>query len=167
MPRPSTSLSVFVGLVLAILPPLLLLVAGILLADSVLDGVEPNLIAIVIIAGSIGWAAILAVIYGRSLSEDVRAFLSVAERGGQGSELELGAAYRQLATLLDERNQQVSTLTEQARGIAIDDEPRAVVTALVSAVRRVMRDPTWRCAVLASDDPELLPPGIYHGREDD
>ena len=30
-----------------------------------------------------------------------------------------------------------------------------------------MRDATWRSAVLATDDPELLPPGIYFGVDDD
>ena len=38
--------------------------------------------------------------------------------------------------------------------------------SLVSAVRSVMHDATWRCAVLASDDPELLPPAVYHGADD-
>jgi signal transduction histidine kinase len=29
-----------------------------------------------------------------------------------------------------------------------------------------MRDPTWRCAVLSSDQPELLPTGVYEGSDD-
>ena len=36
----------------------------------------------------------------------------------------------------------------------------------MSAVRVVMRDPTWRLAVLASTPPDLLPAGVYHGTED-
>ena len=30
-----------------------------------------------------------------------------------------------------------------------------------------MRDPTWRCAVMTSATPELLPSGIYHGIDDE
>jgi two-component system, OmpR family, sensor histidine kinase KdpD len=37
----------------------------------------------------------------------------------------------------------------------------------VSAVRVVMRDATWRCAVMKSTIPELLHPGVYQAIEDD
>jgi signal transduction histidine kinase len=47
--------------------------------------------------------------------------------------------------------------------VPIDEAPRQVVAAVISAVRSVMRDDTWRCAVLTSESPDLLPPGIYHG----
>ena len=58
----------------------------------------------------------------------------------------------------------MSTPAQQASGVPINDEPRAVVASIVSAVRRVMRDPTWRCAVLSSENAELLPPGCTTAR---
>ena len=82
----------------------------------------------------------------------------LAQRGDPGGDPELGTAYRQMASLLDERNRQMPTLAEQASGVPINDEPRAVVASLVSAVRRVMRDPTWRCAVLSSENAESSRP---------
>ena len=72
-----------------------------------------------------------------------------------------------MAVSLDERNRQLDTLAREASGVPIDDEPRAVVGALVSAVRTVMRDPTWRCAVMTSATPDLLPPAVYHGIDEE
>jgi len=160
-------LRVFVGFLLATLPPILLLVGALLLAESLLEPVDPNLVAVMVVVGAIAWAAILGVVYARTLAEDIRSFLSLAERGEQVDDPEFGQAYQQVASALDERNQQVTTLAREASAVPIDDEPRRVVGALVSAVRSVMRDPTWRCAVLASDSQNLLPHGVYVGLEDD
>ncbi len=144
-----------------------MLVGALLLTESVLREVDPDLVAILVIVGAVAWAAILAIVFERSLADDFRSLLLLAQRGDQGGDPELGTAYSQMASLLDERNRQVSTLAQQASGVPINDEPRAVVASIVSAVRRVMRDPTWRCAVLSSENAELLPPGVYHGTEDD
>lgn len=166
MPRTALWLRIFVGLLLAVLPPILLLLAALILTESVFHSQNANLVAIVVFLGSLAWAAILAVVFTGGLADEFRSFLSIAERGHGGAEPEAGTAYQQLATSLEERNRQVSTLAQQSSLVPIDDEPRAVVTALVSAVRKVMRDPTWRGAVLASDQAQLLPPGVYHGTED-
>ncbi len=125
------------------------------------------MVAVIVVVGAIVWAAILGVLFARTIADDVRSFVSLAERGEQVDDPELGAAYQQLATTLDERNRQVATLAREASGIPIDEEPRRVLGALVSAVRVVMRDATWRSAVLASDNPVLLPPGTYLGSDDD
>lgn len=164
MPQTGIWLRVFVALLIAALPPVLFLVGAVLLTGTMLPDADVEIVSLLVVVGATAWWAILAVIYARSLSEDIRSFLAVAEHG-DFREADQGAAHR-LAELLDERNRQVATLAEQARNIAIDDEPQAVVTSIVSAVRRVMRDPTWRCAVLTSDTPDLLRPGIYHGREE-
>ncbi len=163
MPRTGLWLQVFVGLLLAVLPPLLFLVAGLLLAETVLRDTDPNLVAIMVVVGSIVWAALLAIVYTRTLGEDFRSLLTLAQRGGSGTDIELGDAYRQLASALEERNSQVAGLARAASLVPIDDSPREVVAAVVSAVRSVMRDPTWRCAVLSSENEDLLPPAIYHG----
>ena len=166
MPRSGLWLRVFVGLLVAALPPIVLLVATVLLTDSVLRTADPGIVAVLIVTTTIGWAAILAIVFGRSLADDFRALVAMARRG-QPEDPESDSGFRQLAELLEERNRQVATLAEQASGIPIDDEPHAVVTALVSAVRRVMGDSTWRCAVLATAADDSLQPGIYHGREDE
>jgi len=165
VPFSGISLRIFVGLLVAVIPPILLLVAALLLREGVLQQTSPEVIAIFVILGAIGWAAVLAVVFSRSLAEELRSLVSIAEHGDRG-EAEAGAAYRRIAGVLDERNRQLATLAEQASSVRIDDEPRAVVAALTSAVRRVMRDPTWRCVVLASEDHALLPPGVYYGAED-
>ncbi len=148
------------------MPPLLMLAGALLLTEYVLHGTDPASVAALVVIGAIGWAAILAIFFTRTLSQEYGSLLSLAHRGEHGGDAEGHAAYRELASLLDERDRQVSTLAQQASTIPIDDEPRAVVASLVSAVRRVMRDSTWRGAVLASDHEELLPPGVYQGTED-
>jgi signal transduction histidine kinase len=167
VPRTGLWLRVFVGLLLAVLPPLILLVGALLLAGSVLADANPDLVAIFVVVASIAWAAILAIVFTRVLNEDLRSLVSLAQHGAEGPDAQSGEAYQQLASSLDERNRQVAALARQASTVPIDDEPRHVVTALVSSTRSVMRDATWRCAVLASDRPELLPAGIYHASEED
>jgi len=166
VPRTGLWLRIFVALLLAVLPPILLLVGTVLLTESVLRDTDPNLVAILVVIGTIAWAAILGVLFARTITDDIRSFISLAQRGEQAADPELGAAYQQLATTLDERNRQISTLARAASDVPIDDEPRRVVGALVSAVRVVMHDPTWRCAVLTSDSEALLSPGVYLGHED-
>jgi len=159
-------LRIFVGLLLAVLPPLLLLVGALLLADSVLSDADPDLVALSVVVGSIVWAAILAIVFARALNEDVRSLLSLARRGDEGG-VAGDDAYRALAASLDERNRQVGTLARESLAVPIDDEPRRVTMALVSSVRSVMGDPTWRCAVLASERPLLLQSGIYHASDEE
>ena len=161
MPRTGIWLRVFVALLLAVLPPILLLVGTLLLTESLLRAADPNLVAVVVVVGAIVWAGILGVVYARTLADDIRSFLSLAERGEQLASPELGTAYQQMAAALDERNRQIAALANEASAIPIDEEPRRVVGALVAAVRSVMRDPTWRCAVMISESEELLPPAIY------
>lgn len=166
VPRTGLWLRVFVGLLFAVLPPIVLLVGAVLLAESVLEGVDPSVVAVFVVVGAIVWAAILAIVFARVLSEDLRSILSLAQHGEQRASAELGAAYQQLAEALDERNRQVATLAAEAGRIPIDDDPRRVVAALVSAVRSVMGDDTWRAAVLTSEDVDVLAPAIYLGLDE-
>lgn len=165
MPRTGLWLRVFVSLLLAVLPPILLLVGTLLLTRGVLRGADPNLVAILVVVSAIAWAAMLAVVYSRSLADDLRSFLTLARRGEQSPDA-AGPAYGQVADALAERNQQMATLAREAGRIPIDDEPQRVLRALVSATRSVMRDSTWRAAVLSSDGPAELPTGIYPGLEE-
>jgi len=158
-------LRVFVGLLIAVLPPILLLVGAVLLANSILDGVDPSLVAVTVVVGTVAWAAILGIVYTRSMAEDLRSMLMLAERGEAVDSPELGAAYRQLAASLEERNRQIATLAREAGGVPIDDAPRRVLESLVAAIRPVIGDATWRAAVLSSDDPAILSPGVYRGAD--
>ena len=166
MPRTGLWLRVFVALLLAILPPIVLLLGALRLTESVFGSTNASLVAVVVFLLSLGWAAMLALVFTGGLADEMRSFLSLAERGADRDAPESGDAYQQMALTLDERNRQLATLASEASRVPIDDEPQAVVTALVSAVRIVMRDPTWRCAVMTSATPELLPSGIYHGIDD-
>jgi K+-sensing histidine kinase KdpD len=167
VPQTGLWLRVFVGLMLAVLPPLLLLVGALLLSESVLSEMEPDLVAVIVVVGSIAWAAILGIVFARALGEDFRALLSLAQRGDQHGQSDLGDAYRLVADSLDERNRQVATLAQQASRVQINEAPKDVLTAVVTAVCSVMRDSTWRCAVLSSDNESLLPPGVYHAAEEE
>lgn len=166
MPRTGLWLRVFLGLLLAVLPPLLLLVGAVLLADTVLSATDPSLLAVVVVAGTIGWGAILAVVYARSLAEDLRSFRTLAERGEGVADPTAGAAYRQIADALEERNRQIATLVKQTAAIPIDEPAERVVRAVVEATRAVTRDATWRCAVLDTAEPTSLPPGVYLGPDE-
>lgn len=162
MQRTGLWLRVFVGLLLAVLPPILLLVVTLLLTRGVLRGADPNLVAILIVVSAIIWAAILGVVYSRSLAEDLRSFLTLAQRGEHSPDA-TSSAYAQVANALAERNEQIAALAREAGRIPIDEAPPQVLRALVSATRSVMRDATWRAAVLSSDDPGQLPTGVYPG----
>lgn len=166
MPQSGLWLRIFAGLLLAVLPPLVLLVGALLLSESMLSRVEPDLVAVAVVLGSIAWAGILAIVYSRALGDDFRALLSLALRGDVSSQPVIDDAYRLMADSLDERNRQVATLARQASMVPINESPEQVVAAVISAVRSVMRDSTWRCAVLTSDTETLLAPGIYHATDE-
>jgi signal transduction histidine kinase len=167
VPRTGLWLRVFVALLLAILPPIILLLLALRVTEPLFGPENATIMAIVVFLGALGWAAMLALVFTGGLADEVRSFLSLAERGAGADTPDNGDAYRQMAVSLDERNRQLDTLAREASRVPIDDEPRAVVGALVSAVRTVMRDPTWRCAVMTSATPDLLPPAVYHGSDED
>ncbi len=166
MPQSGLWLRAFVGLLIGIIPPVLVLVTLFVLADDALRGVNPALAAVGVVAGAIAWAAFLAVIFGRSLADAFEDLLTLARRGDAGGG-ETGQAYQQMAGLLDERNRQVATLARRAGQVPIDEDPVRVVRSLVTTVASVVDDAPWRCAVLAGDEGELVPPGIYHAIDDE
>ena len=162
MPGTGIWLRAFLGLLLAVLPPLLVLVGALLLTESVFAEADPDLVALFVVVASIVWAALLAIVYARALGEDVRALVALARHGSEEDDGSGDDAYRALAASLDERNRQVGTLARESRSVPIDDDPRHVTMAIVGSVREIMNDATWRCAVLVSERPELLPAGVYH-----
>src|SRR3990170_4933715 len=104
MPRTGLWLRVFVGLLVAVMPPLLLLSGVLLLTESMLPEASPDAVAILVVVGTIGWAAVLAIVFTGGLADDFRSFLSLAERGEERDTQDLGETYQQLASSLAERN---------------------------------------------------------------
>lgn len=139
--------------------------AAVFLSDSVLRDLDAAILAVLVVLASVIWAAVLATVFARGLADELSAMVALAERGRDDAG-NLDAAHRQLVTALDERNRQIHALARETGAISIDDEPRHVVRSVVSATRSVMADPTWRCAVVRSDDAALLPVGVYFGAEE-
>ena len=83
MPRSGLWLRIFVALLLAVLPPIILLVGTLLLTESLLADADPNLVAVVVVVGAVVWAAILGVLFARAIADDIRTFVSLAESGEQ------------------------------------------------------------------------------------
>ena len=159
-------LRVFVALLFAVLPPILLLVGTLLVAESLLQDADPNLVAVSIVVGALVWAAVLAIVYARALDDEFLSFLALAEKGEDRATQGVGPAFQQVAAALEERNAQIARLAREAAEIPIDDDPPQVLRALVSATRSVMRDATWRAAVLNVGPDAQLAKGVYHGVED-
>ena len=163
MPRTAIWLRVFVGLLVAILPPILLLLGVARLSESVFHSDNPNLIAAILFFGALLWAGILAIVFTGRLADEFRSFLSIAE-GGADPEGDERTAYQRLASTLDERNRQVSALAQQSSLVPIDDDPRSVVDALVSAVRVVMttkKPSRANLSVIAPPTPQRTPTGRW------
>ena len=114
MPRTALWLRVFVGLLVAVLPPILLLLAAARVTESVFHSENPNLVAAVVFIGALLWAGILAIVFTGRLADEFRSFLSIAEGGTDPSTTEERTAYQRLASTLDERNRQVSALAQQS-----------------------------------------------------
>jgi signal transduction histidine kinase len=167
VPRTGLWLRVFVALLLAVLPPILLLVGTLLLTRSLLRDYDPALIAVAVVVATVVWAAVLGIVYTRSLADDMRSILDLAQRGESLDQRDIGSAYQQVAATLAERNRQIEALVREANAVPIADDPKAVVMAMVSAVRSIMGDTTWRAAVITSDDAALLPPGVYGGTDEE
>lgn len=159
-------LRIFVGLLIAVIPPLVLLAAMLRIAEPLLAGADPALTASLVVAGAIVWAGILGVIYARSLGDTFRDLLALARRGAPVDAGEPGAPSERLAALLEERNRQVGALAEQAGMVPIDDDPVHVIRSFVTTTGSIMGDRTWRCAVLATQGDEI-PAGVYHGLDDE
>ena len=167
MGNPGLWTRVLVGLLAAVLVPTLVVAIALGLAGGFLAQADPFLLAIAILAAILLWAAILATVYTRLLTDELRTFRDLAERGEPADATEQGSAYHRVAGALDERNRQVATLARGTGSVPIDDDPRRVVDVLVDLVRSVTGDPTWSFAILATGDEAVLPSGVYGGLSDE
>ena len=165
MGRASLPVRVFIGLVLAVVPALLLGVAADVLSRTVLSSLNPAFVSIGILVVALGWCLILAVVYVRSLASEASGMLTLARRGeiddpARGESV--GNAVGQLATALEERNRQVATLAAETKSAPITGDPRDVAAHIVTSARRLTGDPTWVLAVVRTNEPDLLASGVYH-----
>ena len=170
MGRASLPVRVFIGLVLAVIPALLLGVGADVLSRTMLSTINPGLVAVGLLLLAIGWCLVLAVIYVRSLSSDASGMLALARRGEVAASVvpeSTRDAFGQLASALEERNRQVALLASESRSAPITGDPREVAAHIVRSARRLTTDPTWSLAVVRSNTPELLPPGVYHAEASD
>jgi two-component system, OmpR family, phosphate regulon sensor histidine kinase PhoR len=170
MPRLSLTLRAFVALLLAALPPLVLLLVLDVANQRSPQPIAFSVAALAVIAACVGWSAIIAVLVAGTLGQEIRDLLHLAERGGAAStdlsrasaeSSELDARSLRLTQALDERNRQVSELASQVSAAPISDDPRQVAEHVVRTVRSVTNDPTWLLAVLDSQRRGSLPPGAY------
>lgn len=165
MGRASLPVRVFIGLVLAVVPALLLGVAADVLSRTVLSTLNAAFVSIGILVVALGWCLVLAVVFVRSLASEASGMLTLARRGEiddlAGAE-STGNAVGQLATALEERNRQVATLAAETKSAPITGDPRDVAAHIVSSARRLTGDPTWVLAVVRTNEPDLLHSGVYH-----
>ena len=163
MPRTGLWLRVFVALLLAILPPIVLLLAAERLTESLFAAENATLVAVVVFLGALGWAAMLALVFTGGLADEVRSFLSLAERGADRDAPDSGDAYRQMAVSLDERNRQLDTLAREASQRA--DRRRAARRRRRARVRGADGHARSDVALRGDDVRHARPAaaGVYHG----
>ncbi|MBA2632404.1 MAG: hypothetical protein H0U86_05330, partial [Chloroflexi bacterium] len=170
MGRASLPVRVFIGLVLAVVPALLVGVGADVLSRTLLSSLNAGLVAVGLLLLSLGWCVILAVVYVRSLASEASGMVTLARRGEfteAGERRATPSAVGQLATALEERNRQVAALAAETKSAPITGDPREVAAHIVRSARRLTGDPTWALAVVRSNAPELLPPGVYHAHVSD
>jgi signal transduction histidine kinase len=156
-------------LLVAALPPLVLLAIAWTTAEKWVLEMGAGTALLVGAAITVAWAGIVAVVAGRLMTDEARSMVRLAQRGLSGDRPSnqpptddgLSAAQRRLAITLDERNRQISELAAQVRTAPIAEDAGAVARSLVTAARSMTDDPTWVLAVLRVADARALPPGVY------
>ncbi|HEY7463027.1 MAG TPA: GAF domain-containing sensor histidine kinase [Candidatus Limnocylindria bacterium] len=162
----SGPLRIFLALIIAAVPVLLLGVAAPLLPQMGLTGFNSSTTALILVAIVLVWAAVLAIVYSRTLRADLNSILALARRGRDPTdESGVPEGYRRVAAALEERNRQVAVLAAQSSTAPISGDARPTASHVTATAQRVTGDPTWRLAVMRTGNAELLPVGVYHGVE--
>ena len=173
MNRASLSVRVFIALLFAVVPPLLVGVVVDTVRRSILQNAGAGWIAAAAVAVALAWALILTVIYSRTLAGEMAILVGLATRGkdrSQSARTDASAdgsadAYGRLAGALAERNRQVALLAAEAQAAPISGDPRAVAAHVVRLARLVTGDPTWTLALVRSSVQDRLPAGVYDDQE--
>jgi K+-sensing histidine kinase KdpD len=158
----SGPLRVFLVLIIAVVPVLILGVAASTAPRLGVGGINATTTALILVAITLVWAAVVAIAFSRILRGELNTILSLARRGRSADD-DGSEGYRRVAAALEERDRQVAVLAAQSSIAPIGGDARATATHVTAAAQRVTDDPTWRLAVLRSRDEQLLPAGVFHG----
>lgn len=165
----SRGIRLFLILVLVAVPPLLVLGLIEVFAETLVFRIGQGSTLFLVALIALVWAGIVALIASRSIGEEVRALVDLAERGlSEEKPIASDAAsdpYRRLSAVLDERNRQLAELVDRLRTAPISEDPVLVARTMVGAARSVTGNPTWTLAVLGSGDP-ALPAAVYASEEE-
>jgi signal transduction histidine kinase len=159
----------FLVLLLVALPPLVLL--GILeaVADSLVTQLGQGTTLLIVGLAAALWAGVVTLFASRSMGDEVRALIELAERGSpreaQETSVTETAAFRRVTAALDDRNAQLAELVERLRAAPISEDIAIVASAMVEAARSVTGNPTWTIAVLGSREAGTAP-AVYSGVAD-
>jgi signal transduction histidine kinase len=160
-------LRLFVALLVAVLPPVVLVYFLAPLIPEFVTQLGTGTALLLTVLWAVLWIALIAILAGPLISEEARSMADIAERGTvatNDADTTPSAAQRRLSTALDERNRQIEALASWAG--SVQHQPAAdVATAAVRAVRSVMGDPTWVLAIHRGTSPALLAEGIYEGEQ--
>jgi len=157
-------LRLFWFLLLAALPPLIILATfealGGPLAVRLGQGATLTIVAI----AAVIWVAIVTLLAARSMGSELRALVDLAERGDSHPDDQAGLeastqSHRRLSLALLERNRQLAELAHHVRTAPIAEDVRTVVHRVVEVSRTVTRNPTWSLVILEAVAD--LSPGAY------
>lgn len=168
MGRASLPVRVFIGLVMAVVPVLLLGVGADVLSRTLFRTLSVGFLAVGALVLTLAWCLVLAVVYARSLASEASGLITLVRRGevNDAAGTEATPSVGQLAAALEERNRQVAALAAETKSAPITGDPRDVASHVVGTARRLTDDPTWALAIVRTNTPDLLPPGIYHAESD-
>ena len=148
-------------LLTAALPPMVAFAFTVAFAPAVIETLGAGTSLLVAALLTIAWTGIVALVTQRGLRQDSRLLAQLAERASRGDAEWQSPALARVAEALNERDAQIGELARRARDASISEGGAAAAANVVATARIVMRDPTWSLAVLVSEDPSLLAPGVY------
>ena len=169
MARGRPSIRLVAVLLIAALPPIVVLavIAGVV--PSWLAGAGSATVLMTAVLATMVWAGLVTLLAARPLAGEARSMVAIAERGvardrtaePSSTEDGLSGVQRRLVLTLEDRNRQISELAALVRSAPISNDARAVACAMVVGARKATRDPTWTLAVLRVQDGGELRPGVY------
>ena len=148
-------------LLAAALPPMVAFAFAVAFAPAAIEALGTGTSLLVAALLTIAWTGIVALITQRGLRQESRLLAQLAERGSRDDAEWQSPALARVAEALNERDAQIGELAQRARDASISEGGAAAAASVVATARVVMRDPTWSLAVLVSEDPSLLAPGVY------
>jgi signal transduction histidine kinase len=165
MPLSRIDLRLFITLLGAVLPPIVVFhFMSSIWANLVVNMGSGTVLALALLGGIL-WIALVSLVAGPFIGEEARSMAAIAERGRAGESEEeqenQSAAQRRLATALEDRNRQIAELAAWSASTAPAEDARRVASTAVDITRLVTGDPTWVLAVTVSSNESLLPTGVY------